>query len=88
MTKGTPKFSRQCKAKGMTYELYVSLINSLNAQADTIFAEASLRHIPDSGMYYPSEELGLPEGDNGNFILHCLRDRGMEFIEKESLYRI
>ena len=88
MTKGTPEFSRQCKAKGMTKESYLSLINDINAQADTIFAAASVRHIPGSGMYHPSEELDLPNGDYGNFTLHCLRDRGMEFIERESLYRI
>ena len=88
MTNGTPEFSKQCKAKGMTKESYSSLINRLNIQADTIYAAASIRHIPGSGMYYPSEELGLPNGDYDNFILHCLRDRGMEFIERNKLYRI
>jgi gamma-glutamyl-gamma-aminobutyrate hydrolase PuuD len=87
-TEGTPWLAKYIKGLGQTIAQYDSGIKVANAVADGIIEKVSELHETDTGVYWPTEELNLNDSIHHDFVRHCLKDRGMEFIEGGTLYRI
>jgi hypothetical protein len=88
MTNGTSWLAKHKKAQGYTLEQYEAEVRSLNHDADMVMSEIIKRHGKCTGMYYRSKELGLNDSIEHDFIRICLKDRGIEFIENGTMFRV
>jgi len=88
MTKGKPWLAKMIKDRGLGIKEYMDLVLNSNLAADEIIQMVSEIRKTGTGMYYSADELGLTDSVEHDFVRVCLRDRGMEFIENGTLYRI
>jgi hypothetical protein len=88
MTKGKPWLAKHMKEQGKTLAQYEAGVRIANAVADGIVERMIALHGKDTGMYFPATELDLTDSVEHDFVRVCLKDRGMEFIENGTLYRV
>jgi hypothetical protein len=81
--------AKYCKDKGFTLEQYETLKGNIDATAQATLLIIKGLHKPDTGVYYPVDEIFNPESDETikGFIMVELKRLGVEFFDNNTLYR-
>jgi hypothetical protein len=80
---------KYAKSKGMNLEQFRELEAELGQTADKILENIKTcgKYAIDSGMYYPTGEI-LDDGELAPYITWMLKQRGVEFRENGTLWRL
>jgi hypothetical protein len=72
----------------MNYEQYREFTDVFEQDVKRIYNNALALHKPDTGVYYPVEELDMTNGDFRPFYTQELKYLGLRFYDNNTLYRV
>jgi len=85
--------AKYCKDKGMNIEQYETFCDNIKNTASAIIQLIKQNYNIDTGMYHKTIEIlpfipGKTEEQIQLFIMHELRNNGIEFIENGEYWRL
>lgn len=80
---------KYAKSKGMNLEQYETLKSNVEQIAIAILEVIKTLHKPDTGVYYPTNEIihYMSDAELKGYIIVELKKLGVEFFDNNTLYR-
>ena len=76
-----------CESKNMTLQQYEITRANIKATASAMIQYIKSMYICDNGVYHPTKELNIKQGELLPFILYEMKQNGVEFIENGEYFR-